>query len=328
MPLPQFWTVCFFVMFMLLAVDSHVMTGIIVFVDQIRCLSVANKTLWLCHQFVDVESFITTVSDMFPKWFHKPMRQEIFVLVVCASAFLMELLLVTEVSLNSNKKTNSQFRKQVVLRATCWVSSKFVLFREEFTSSTSLITTPLPESAGIFLPFVNVWLWAGCLVRQVSTRFFNSSHEQCKHFYWLSGGGDLVNTTIEDMTGSKPSVFFKLCWKYVIPSISLVRYMQQQHEALPLWGQDVSCVEAILSSKHLHVFLFTQMYFIVYLMDFKNLRIGSYVYPAWTYVLGVIITLSSVLIVPLFALLQIYTTPGTLREVSVNLQHSLPHKWG
>ncbi|CAF97749.1 unnamed protein product [Tetraodon nigroviridis] len=47
-------------------------------------------------KFVDVESFITTVSDMFPKWFHKPMRQEIFVLVVCASAFLVQLLLVTQ----------------------------------------------------------------------------------------------------------------------------------------------------------------------------------------------------------------------------------------
>lgn len=30
-PLPQFWTVCFFVMFMLLAVDSHVITEITVY---------------------------------------------------------------------------------------------------------------------------------------------------------------------------------------------------------------------------------------------------------------------------------------------------------
>lgn len=51
---------------------------------------------------MDVESFITTVSDMFPKWFHKPLRQEIFVLVVCASAFLVHLLLITEVSFNRN----------------------------------------------------------------------------------------------------------------------------------------------------------------------------------------------------------------------------------
>lgn len=73
--------------------------------------------------------------------------------------------------------------------------------------------------------------------------------------------------------------------------------------------------------KHSHIFLFTQTYFIIYLMDFKNLRIGSYVYPDWAYVMGGIITLSSVLIVPLFALLRIYMTPGTIREVSINLQH-------
>lgn len=190
MPLPQFWTVCFFVMFMLLAVDSHVITEVTLSLDQMRCLSVAKKTVCLFHQFVDVESFITTVSDMFPKWFHKPMRQEIFVLVVCASAFLVELLLVSEVS-TSTKKTNSQFRKQVVSRATCWVSSKFVFFREEFTSSSSLIITPLPESAGIFLPFVNVWLWAGSLVRHVSTWFLNSGHEQCKHLIDFQQGAIL-----------------------------------------------------------------------------------------------------------------------------------------
>uniref|UniRef100_H3CRA5 Transporter n=1 Tax=Tetraodon nigroviridis TaxID=99883 RepID=H3CRA5_TETNG len=193
MPLSQFWTVCFFIMFLLLGVDSH---------------------------FVDVESFITTVSDMFPKWFHKPMRQEIFVLVVCASAFLVQLLLVTQGGI-------------------------YIFQFFDYYASTRI--------CGYF--------FAIC---------------ECLALGWMFGG-DLVNTTIMDMTGNKPSVFFKLCWKYVIPPISLT-------------------------------------YFIVYLMDFKNLRIGSYLYPDWTYVLGCIITVSLVLIVPLFALLQVFMTPGTIRE--------------
>ncbi|XP_071348488.1 sodium- and chloride-dependent GABA transporter 2-like [Trachinotus anak] len=70
MPLPQFWTVCFFLMLILLTVDTH---------------------------FVIVESFITTVIDLFPKLLRGPVRHEIFVLIICLSSFLIQLTLVTEV---------------------------------------------------------------------------------------------------------------------------------------------------------------------------------------------------------------------------------------
>uniref|UniRef100_A0A674NB91 Uncharacterized protein n=1 Tax=Takifugu rubripes TaxID=31033 RepID=A0A674NB91_TAKRU len=70
MPLPQFWTVCFFLMLLLLAVDTH----------------------------VKITSFITTVSDLFPKVLHAPIRHELFVLMVCLCNFLFQLMLVTEVS--------------------------------------------------------------------------------------------------------------------------------------------------------------------------------------------------------------------------------------
>ncbi|KAK2822752.1 hypothetical protein Q5P01_022817 [Channa striata] len=69
MPLPQFWSVCFFLMLILLTVDTH---------------------------FVTVETVITSVSDLFPKMFRAPVRHEIFVLVICSSFFLIHLMLVTE----------------------------------------------------------------------------------------------------------------------------------------------------------------------------------------------------------------------------------------
>ncbi|KAM3866157.1 sodium- and chloride-dependent betaine transporter-like [Diretmus argenteus] len=69
MPFPQFWTVCFFLMLMLLTVDTH---------------------------FVSVECFITSVKDLFPKHFHTPGRHEIFVLFVCSSVFLCKLMLATQ----------------------------------------------------------------------------------------------------------------------------------------------------------------------------------------------------------------------------------------
>uniref|UniRef100_A0A3Q3GFN9 Transporter n=1 Tax=Kryptolebias marmoratus TaxID=37003 RepID=A0A3Q3GFN9_KRYMA len=65
MPLPQLWTVCFFLMLILLT-------------------------------FVSVESVITSVCDLHPKLFRAPMRREMFVLFICSSFFLLHLSMVTE----------------------------------------------------------------------------------------------------------------------------------------------------------------------------------------------------------------------------------------
>ena len=51
----------------------------------------------VCFQFVTVECFITSVSDLFPKRFRKPGRSEIFVLLICIASYLIQLLLVSEV---------------------------------------------------------------------------------------------------------------------------------------------------------------------------------------------------------------------------------------
>ena len=40
--------------------------------------------------------------------------------------------------------------------------------------------------------------------------------------YEFCSGVDRLFNNIEDMTGQRPSVFFKLCWKYIIPLLSLV----------------------------------------------------------------------------------------------------------
>ncbi|XP_039457636.1 sodium- and chloride-dependent taurine transporter-like [Oreochromis aureus] len=69
MPLPQFWTVCFFLMLILLSVDTH---------------------------FVTVESVITSISDLFPTLFRAPVRHEIFVLIFCSAFFLVHLTILTE----------------------------------------------------------------------------------------------------------------------------------------------------------------------------------------------------------------------------------------
>ncbi|XP_049888312.1 sodium- and chloride-dependent GABA transporter 3-like [Epinephelus moara] len=194
MPLPQFWSVCFFLMLILLSVDTH---------------------------FVTVESVITTVSDMFPKLLRAPVKHEIFVLLFCSSFFLIHLTLVTE--------------------------------------------------GGIYV--FQLIDYYGCT--RACQDFMAVC--QCLAMGWIFGADRFFNI-IEDMAGQRPNVFFKYCWKYIIPLLSL-------------------------SS------------FILYLVDFKHLKINDwYIYPDWAYTLGWTMTLSSVLMVPLWAAGQMCLTAGTFRQ--------------
>uniref|UniRef100_A0A8C3G666 Transporter n=1 Tax=Cyclopterus lumpus TaxID=8103 RepID=A0A8C3G666_CYCLU len=214
MPFPQFWTVCFFLMLILLSVDTH---------------------------FVSVEGFTTTISDLFPKLFRKPGRHELLVLFVCSSFFLVHLLLVTE------------------------------------------------GGVYIFLLIDYYGITRAC--------YYFMALSECLTLAWIFGADRLINI-IEDMTGQRPSVFFKLCWKYIIPLLSLISL-------------------------------------IVYLVDYKHLSINDwYTYPDWAYALGWAMTLSSVLMVPLWAAGQMCVTAGIFRQVSAHLfnsdltsdQEKLPNK--
>uniref|UniRef100_UPI003AB03861 sodium- and chloride-dependent GABA transporter 2-like n=1 Tax=Centroberyx gerrardi TaxID=166262 RepID=UPI003AB03861 len=69
MPIPHFWTFCFFFMVLLLGVDS---------------------------EFVMMESIITTVTDLFPMLLRKARRREVFVLVFCLVCFPFQLTFITE----------------------------------------------------------------------------------------------------------------------------------------------------------------------------------------------------------------------------------------
>ncbi|XP_041804960.1 sodium- and chloride-dependent betaine transporter-like [Chelmon rostratus] len=100
---------------------------------------------------------------------------------------------------------------------------------------------------------------------------------ECLALAWTFGADDVINF-IEDMTGQRPSVFFKLCWKYIIPLLSLAS-------------------------------------FVLHLVDCQHPRINNwYVYPYWAYAVGWTMTLSSVLMVPLWAAGQMCLTAGTFRQ--------------
>ncbi|XP_051814144.1 sodium- and chloride-dependent GABA transporter 2-like [Acanthochromis polyacanthus] len=94
---------------------------------------------------------------------------------------------------------------------------------------------------------------------------------------WIFGA-DRLYDIIKDMTGVKANPFFKICWLSLTPLVSLG-------------------------------------VFICSLIKYQPLTFNRwYVYPDWAYVLGWMMTLSSILLVPGCALYKLITGTGTLKE--------------
>ncbi|XP_060780080.1 sodium- and chloride-dependent GABA transporter 3-like [Neoarius graeffei] len=91
-------------------------------------------------------------------------------------------------------------------------------------------------------------------------------------------GAERMSEIIEDMTGSYPHVIFRLCWKYITPFLFLISFIYSMVEYQPL--------------------------------TFNR----WYVYPAWAYGLGWLMALSSILLVPAWALGRLWKAEGNLKQ--------------
>ena len=81
------------------------------------------------------------------------------------------------------------------------------------------------------------------------------------------------------MTGHKPNMFWFLCWKYFAPMV--------------MFG----------------VFIF-------YCISYEPVKYGhDYTYPPWAEGLGLLMSVSSMIWVPGYALYYVLTQPGTIMEV-------------
>ncbi|KAM6946141.1 sodium- and chloride-dependent GABA transporter 2-like [Aplochiton taeniatus] len=104
---------------------------------------------------------------------------------------------------------------------------------------------------------------------------------------WLFGAEKIFDI-IEDMTGVRPNFMFKLCWLYLTPLVSLVS-------------------------------------FICSLVEYQPLTFNRwYVYPSWAYVMGWLLALSSILLIPGWALVKLATGSGTLPESFFHLCQPVP----
>ncbi|KAF3857243.1 hypothetical protein F7725_009102 [Dissostichus mawsoni] len=96
-------------------------------------------------------------------------------------------------------------------------------------------------------------------------------------------GAERFSSNIRDMTGYSPLPVFKLCWKYLTPAVCSAT-------------------------------------FVFSLVSWSPLNLGrGLVAPAWATTLGWLLTLSSVSLLPIWAIYALATTPGTLSQVNPSL---------
>ncbi|XP_026030582.1 sodium- and chloride-dependent GABA transporter 3-like isoform X2 [Astatotilapia calliptera] len=105
---------------------------------------------------------------------------------------------------------------------------------------------------------------------------------QCGAVGW-GFGAERMCDVVEDMTGHRPSVFFKLCWRYFTPLISVV------------------C-------------------FVGFFLDYQPLTSNEgYMYPNWAYHLGWVMALSSVVVAPIWAVSKICLSKDPLRKLVIDI---------
>ncbi len=103
MPVAPLWSILFFVMIILLGLDSQVRTIPAILLKSSCTASknphTSNVSLPLpVFQFVGVEGFVTAIVDVFPHYLRRGYRKEIFIGCVCLVSFFIGLSMVTNVS--------------------------------------------------------------------------------------------------------------------------------------------------------------------------------------------------------------------------------------
>lgn len=93
---------------------------------------------------------------------------------------------------------------------------------------------------------------------------------------WIYGI-DRFSDDICDMIGTRPGIYWRVCWMFVAPIF----------------------------------ILFIIVYGLIY---YEPLQYGDYVYPGWANTLGWCIAGSSMVMIPIVAIFKLITTPGTLYQ--------------
>lgn len=102
---------------------------------------------------------------------------------------------------------------------------------------------------------------------------------------WIYGA-DKFCKNLQEMYGKPPAPYWRICWKYVSPTILLFIFL-------------AACMQE--------------------LSKYHSLTYGTYIYPSWAPIAGLLMTGSSVCLIPIYAVYYIRTkTTGSLVQVSLN----------
>ncbi|KAG8230301.1 hypothetical protein J437_LFUL008492 [Ladona fulva] len=90
-------------------------------------------------------------------------------------------------------------------------------------------------------------------------------------------GVERFSNDIQSMLGHRPGIFWRVCWNYISP-------------------------------------IFILVIFICSLVNYEELNSGEYVYPSWSVPVGWILTMSSIMWIPIYIVYKIAITPGKFVE--------------
>ena len=119
---------------------------------------------------------------------------------------------------------------------------------------------------------------------------------------WLYGV-DKFSDNIQDMTGNKPFVFWYYCWKFFAPALMAVRIQLAKWQLLILYMLWTD-------------WRFFQGVFVYYIISYSPVTYGSYEFPQWAEIMGLMISFSSMIWIPAYMVYYLCSQPGSFREVT------------
>uniref|UniRef100_G1LS39 Transporter n=1 Tax=Ailuropoda melanoleuca TaxID=9646 RepID=G1LS39_AILME len=208
MPLPTFWSILFFIMLLLLGLDS---------------------------QFVEVEGQVTSLVDLYPSFLRKGFRREIFIAFVCSVSYLLGLAMVTEGGMYVFQLFDYYAASGVCL---LWVA-----FFECF-----VIAWIYDAGIDWCFDKPRIWLCRGLPMMYCSGIQAWSISTLLRPWigHTRIWGSDNLYDGIEDMIGYRPGPWMKYSWAVVTPVLcvgcfifSLVKYVPLTYNKVyvyPTWA--------------------------------------------------------------------------------------------
>ncbi|XP_034566429.1 sodium- and chloride-dependent GABA transporter 2-like isoform X2 [Notolabrus celidotus] len=149
-----------------------------------------------------------------------------------------------------------------------WCREIFLIF---FCAASFIVHISLTTQGGIYVfQLIDYYGANGACILFVS-------FVQCVAVGWAFGAEQMCDA-VKEMTGERPSILFKLCWRYFTPLICMVCFICSFLEYQPLTSSE------------------------------------GHEYPGWAYAIGWAMALSSVIAIPIWAVGKICLTDGTLRQ--------------